>query len=236
MRKNTLFSMALAAALALPGASFAATVVNFDDGSEGNLNGTEVFSGLVEVDGNGKTLGLYNSNCNGNGSTQFGVSCTGGDPDLASGTAFGTDPQGLVLIIEENPGDSTPDDDRRGGTISFSFAQAVVMNAITLLDLDRDFTNIMLTFFFEGGGVLSTGLNGADAVTLLGSETGDNSLRRYDFSGLAPITGFDFKTTDSGAIASLEVTPVPLPAAGWLLIGGLGGLVAMKRRKAKAQA
>ncbi|MEO1239582.1 MAG: VPLPA-CTERM sorting domain-containing protein [Pseudomonadota bacterium] len=226
--------MAFAAALALPSASFAATVVNFDDGSEGNLNGTEVFSDLVSVDGNGKTLGLFNSNCDGNGSTQFGVACTGDDPDLATGTAFGTDPQALVLIIEENPGNGTPDDDRRGGTISFNFAQAVVMNAITLLDLDRDFTNMMFTFFFEGGGSTTTGLPGD--VTLLGSETKDNSLRRYVFGDMGAITGFDLKTTDSGAVASLEVTPVPLPAAGWLLIGGLGGLVAMKRRGSKPRA
>ena len=231
MRKNTVFSVALTACLTLSGAASAATVVKFDDGAEGNLDGSKVFSGLVSVDGNGDTLGLYNSNCNGNGSTQFGVSCTGGDPDLASGTAFGTDPQGLVLIIEENPGDSTPDDSRFGGTISFSFAQAVIMNAITLLDLDRDFTNMMFTFFFEGGGSTTTGLP-AD-VTLLGTKTGDNSLRRYVFGDMGAITGFDLTTTDSGAVASLELTPVPLPAAGWLLIGGLGGLVAMKRRKAK---
>lgn len=33
------------------------------------------------------------------------------------------------------------------------------------------------------------------------------------------------------AAIDLEVMPIPLPAAGFLLLGGLGGLVAMKRRK-----
>lgn len=28
-----------------------------------------------------------------------------------------------------------------------------------------------------------------------------------------------------------DMTPIPLPAAGWLLLGGLGGLISMKRRR-----
>ncbi len=236
MRKSTIFSIALAAAMALPTAVFSATVINFDDGVEGDIADGTTFGGLVSVDGNGDPLGLFNSNCDGNGSTQFGVACTGDDPDLATGTEFGTDPQGLVLIFEENPGDGIPDDDlfpsNTSGTVTFSFLEAVTLNSITLLDLDRNFTDIVFEFFFEGGGVLSTGL--PSAVTLLGTESGDNSLRRYDFSNLAPISSFNFTTKDSGAIASLEVTPVPLPAAGWMLIAGLGGLAAMKRRKSKA--
>ncbi|MEM9394486.1 MAG: VPLPA-CTERM sorting domain-containing protein [Pseudomonadota bacterium] len=33
---------------------------------------------------------------------------------------------------------------------------------------------------------------------------------------------------------SVEVSPVPLPAAGWLLLAGVGGLAAMKRKKRNA--
>lgn len=35
--------------------------------------------------------------------------------------------------------------------------------------------------------------------------------------------------------ASVEITPVPLPAAGWLLLGALGGLAMMRRREGSTQ-
>ncbi len=35
------------------------------------------------------------------------------------------------------------------------------------------------------------------------------------------------------AIFTSEIAPIPLPAAGWLMVAGLGGLAAMRRRKSK---
>ena len=45
-----------------------------------------------------------------------------------------------------------------------------------------------------------------------------------------PITIFTVRGPDS-YISAIAASPVPLPAAGFLLLGGLGGLAAMKRRK-----
>ncbi|MEL6336370.1 MAG: hypothetical protein AAFQ88_06955 [Pseudomonadota bacterium] len=106
-------------------------------------------------------LVLYESECGGT----FANGCTGDDGDLATGPSFGTDPQGRVLIIQENdtetdlplPGGGTtrgftdPDDDLNGGTITFTFDETihpfgVGLDEITILDLDEDLVGTGVTF------------------------------------------------------------------------------------------
>ena len=73
------------------------------------------------------------------------------------------------------------------------------------------------TSFYE---VTSGSINFGEQFTL---EAG--GFATFDIAYGAPFG--DGATIDFDVFA----TPVPLPAAGWLLLGGLGGLYAMRRRK-----
>ena len=92
----------------------------------------------------------------------------------------------------------------------------------------------------------------ADRVVASLNEAGSETLVVDGLSYTFDISGFevdgetlDFFLTKENAINEAilvgtydvsEISPVPLPAAGWMLIAGLGGLAAMKRRKARAEA
>lgn len=97
------------------------------------------------------------------------------------------------------------------------------------------------------------GFNIASFTATWSSEAngGGTVYKSETVAGTYPATGiYDFQTSfDVGdpqwlsvtwtttdqeralAEVNVEVAPVPVPAAGFLLLGGLGGLVAMKRRK-----
>ena len=81
--------------------------------------------------------------------------------------------------------------------------------------------------------VLTLGNGDEFTLTILGFDTGDDN----------PLTSFLTKENKSNMaklIATFEVEPggtggqVPLPAAGWMLLAGIGALGAAKRRKKKA--
>lgn len=104
----------------------------------------------------------------------------------------------------------------------------------------------------HGGQNGDAGLNSsgcADRVTITQNSDQSESVvvdgYQYDFE----ISGFrvdgetlDFFLTEEDTsneavlVGSYSVSAVPLPAAGWMLLAGIGGLVAAKRRKSRAKA
>jgi len=105
-------------------------------------------------------------------------------------------------------------------TLTFSFSESVTLTEGTILDR-------------LGGGETFDILDGS--ANLLGSYSiaspaGPNAILPANF-GLTSDT-FVFRHTGGGGIrvASLTVSPVPLPAAGWMMLAGLAAFAGMRRR------
>lgn len=182
--------------------------------------------------GSNHPLRLFNSNCG----PDFGIICSGGDADLATGPSFGTKPQGNVLIINENTNEE-PDDWAGGGIISFAFDQPVSVDYVTLLDIDENpnNTNGYLEAFLKDGTTEKQSLE-------IGT---DNSLSTYDFSHLSEysVTKLDIKLPGSGAVSGIKFrdfpdppkpskkVPEPTSTLGLLMLGAMGAGSVFKRHQ-----
>lgn len=226
----------------VPGQSY---TVNFDTDAAGNplSAGTNISNqwqdyGLTisnaDTDPNALDLMLFNSNCG----PDFGIACSGGDTDLATGPFFGTAPQGNVLIISEDGDSSNPDDNANGGTITFSFTDAVSLNQLAILDFDdQDRGEGYIRAFTVDG--LAGEYKMSEGNLLNPAYPGNNSIREYDFSGLAPesITSLEVVFPGSGAVSYLAFTgpseevPEPLTVLGLVTSGGFLAAARQKRRR-----
>lgn len=231
------------------------TTFSTTSGAGGSSNVADLFSPIgiditfTEADG----VGLFNSLCDSPGQVACETGANNnGDPDLATGPAFGTTPQGNLIINEENAGDSAPDDFASGGDLILTFDQGGLLNNVLLESItfvDDVEAEITVNFTDSTSQVIeidfTTNTNPVIGGTLLNPtefEAGNNALGivggftqsnvadiEIDFAASGGIGEFTFaEFTGTDVVVPFEFSP----GLGLLLSGvGFLGLKFAKRKK-----
>ncbi|MCA0271156.1 MAG: VPLPA-CTERM sorting domain-containing protein [Proteobacteria bacterium] len=152
----------------------------------------------------------------------------------ASGLAFDTDGYG----VGRNDDEITTFPNGRMESITVTFSAPVLVNALYFLDLFKSADGSSLeeayaTFSPTGSTQITSAVDTFDRVS-----------GGFASSAFAPILTKSIYITirssndnvgfADGALAGIGLAPVPVPAAGLLLLGGLGGLAAFSRRRKAA--
>lgn len=152
----------------------------------------------------------------------------------ASGLSFQTDGYGVGRADDE----ITTFPNGRQEWIRVAFSTPVLVNALYFLDLfiAPNGSSQEIAVATMNGGFPVVNINAVDVFNranggfasttfapILASEIFFTVLSSNDSVGFA-----------DGALAGIGIAPVPVPAAGLLLLGGLGGLAALKRRRKAA--
>ncbi len=149
------------------------------------------------------------------------------------------DQDGVVYTLEESQGVTVPVTlTTAGGTVPAGTMvdssliwvdPATYMNTQATIDFSSDIVGIIIG---SVGLFLSDGLFGSDVVSYFyGAFTGLEGIDSLTIVDADTIT-ISFWTNNPGDyIRVLTATPIPLPAAGLMLLGALGALGAMRRRK-----
>ena len=203
--RTAFFSTAAAMSVTLLASAASAGVIDFTSASTGT-------SGSI----NGIAWTMTGTPIQGNNTQVF----DGTEPANSFGLAFDTDGYGVR-------------DDEIGvrETITITFASLVKITGFAFLDLFES----MLTPGTGEFGVAK--INGMDYAV---GYTGENSGYAEQFINPVATTSVTFTATSNnddrgvldGALAALEIAPIPLPAAGLMLLTALGGVAALRRRKA----
>ena len=142
-----------------------------------------------------------------------------------AGTAFQRDE---ILPSVEGTVRPTPDSSSIGEfgltTVSLAFTQGSLF-------LAADMTNQISCGVTLIGGPCEIGADYFSSVRLVGARVFDADGNE-NFASIGSALGVDYRTGVEPHDA--PTAPIPLPAAGWLLLGGLGALAAMRRRKPAA--
>jgi len=121
-----------------------------------------------------------------------------------------------VLIIAENNSDTNPDDAGSGGSILLTFKRDVLFSGLNLIDGEPG--NNVINVFIDGGVQVVTNASQGDDEweTILFPQAFRTSTIEVVFGG-------------SGAFDALQVSEVPVPAAGMLMLSALGGFAGIRR-------
>jgi len=118
--------------------------------------------------------------------------------------------------------------------IDLTFSAPTLVDAIYFLDLfiARNVQSAEVGFASIDGGapiaLLATDLAGTRAAGFVGAVFAPVLATVIRFTVLDTN---DLLGVADGALAGVGIAPIPVPAAGLLLLGGLGGLAALRRRK-----
>ncbi len=212
---------ALAGLAMLAGVSAAnAYVIDFTDAGTGTSG--SIFNGTVSWQMTGS--GFLNN------SQAF----DGNSAPAGTGLAFETDGYG----VGRNDDEITTYSNQNMEWIRVTFSAPVLVNAIAFLDLfqaaDGTSQEVGIATINGGFPVISLYANdiaGTGASGFVGASFAAISVTEIFFTVLSSNDSLGFA---DGALAGIGLAPVPVPAAGVLLLGGLGGLAALRRRRKKA--
>ncbi|MFZ5710272.1 MAG: VPLPA-CTERM sorting domain-containing protein [Pseudomonadota bacterium] len=165
----------------------------------------------------------------------------GQDSNLAwTGLALQRDGYGVRSYLDNSSRDDEITSILAGSeAILLTFNKAVRVSAVAFLDLFLPATGglgeVGYAQFDDGTTVSVTAADLANPVGS-GSRRAGFAYSLVDGITTKSIRFFTGLTNDrqglaDGALAAVDIAPIPVPAAGLLLLGGLGGLAAIRRRR-----
>lgn len=124
-----------------------------------------------------------------------------------------------------------------GGDLTVGFAQSLFTTAQNIRLVETTFGSIPRTSHFEAVDVWSV-LAGVETflgtITNLGGGGEVRSVAPFEYIKLVDVTRREFDVSaslDGFDMDSVSIAAIPLPATGILLLAGLGGMAAIRRRK-----
>lgn len=215
--KYSVLGAVFAAAFAV-GSAAGASVIDFTSASTGHSG--SVYGGAV----------TWTMSANGYLNNSQKYDGTYVSPAAAStGLSFQTDGYGVGKNDDEITTTA-----KKQEFIQISFSKPVLVNAIYFLDL----------FVAKNKSSQEVGqatFSGGQTMTAVAADVFGKGAPGFASSAFAPIwtTMIRFTVLDSndligfadGALAGIGLAPVPVPAAGGLMLAGLGGLAALRRRR-----